>query len=52
MYILLLLIIHNSTPTVTSLNFESQGSCLKALNSALEFENKDTKIKARCVKND
>jgi hypothetical protein len=52
MYILLLLIIHNATPTVTSLNFESQGSCLKALNSALEFENKDTKIKARCIKND
>ena len=52
MYILLLLLIHKGTPTVTNLTFETQSSCLKALNTVLEFENKDTAIKARCVKND
>ncbi len=52
MYILLLFLIHKGTPTITSLNFDSHSACLKALNTALEFENKDTTIKARCIKND
>jgi hypothetical protein len=52
MYILLLLLIHNGRPSITSLKFENQTACFKALNSVLEFENKDTTIKARCIKND
>lgn len=52
MYILLLLLVYKGTPTITNLAFESQSSCLKALNTSLEFENKDTIIKARCIKND
>jgi hypothetical protein len=52
MYILLLLLIHKGTPSVTNLNFDSHSACLKALNTVLEFENKDTAIKARCIKND
>jgi hypothetical protein len=52
MYILLLLLIHKGNPTVSNLKFENQTACLKALNTALEFENKDTIIKARCIKND
>jgi hypothetical protein len=39
-------------PTISSLNFESQAGCLKALNTVLDFENKETIIKARCIKND
>lgn len=52
MYILLLLLIHKGNPTVSSLKFENQTACLKALNTTLEFETKDTTIKARCIKND
>ena len=52
MYILLLLLIHKGNPTVTSLEFNNQTACLKALNTVLDFENKNTTIKARCVKND
>lgn len=52
MYILLLLFIHKGQPTITNLKFENQAACFKALSTVLEFENKDTTIKARCIKND
>lgn len=52
MYILLLFLVHKGVPSVTSLEFESHTSCLRALNTTLEFENAHTTIKARCIKND
>jgi hypothetical protein len=52
MYILLLLLTHFGRPSLASLKFENQASCLKAINTVLEFEDKNTTIKARCVKND
>jgi hypothetical protein len=52
MYILLLFLVHKGVPTVTSLEFHNQAACLKALSAALDFENKNTTIRARCVKNE
>lgn len=52
MYILLLLLTYKGQPNVTNLQFQNQTACFKALNTILEFENKDITIKARCIKND
>lgn len=52
MYILLLLLVYKGQSNLTSLKFENQTACFKALNTVLEFENKDIIIKARCIKND
>jgi hypothetical protein len=48
---LILLIIVNSSPSVTHIQFESEMSCLVAINKILDFEDKKKIfVKARCVK--
>jgi len=51
MTILILLALSNNIPTITSIEFDSYSSCLKALNSIIETEDKTKKIlfKGRCV---
>jgi hypothetical protein len=49
MYVLVLITMINTHVSVTTTDFESNAACLKAINAALDLEDREIKIKARCV---
>jgi hypothetical protein len=49
MYVLVLIVMVNSSISVTTTNFKSSATCLSAINSALQLESSSIAIKARCV---
>lgn len=50
MYILILMIISKGIVSTEAIKFTSESNCLQAIQVAIEMENKDMKIKARCLK--
>lgn len=49
MFVLILIVTANTHVSITTADFDSSAACLKAINTALDLEDREVKIKARCV---
>jgi hypothetical protein len=49
MFVLILVVMVNTHVSVTTSDFESSAACLKAISTALDLEDREVKIKAKCV---
>jgi hypothetical protein len=49
MFVLILIVTANTHVSVTATDFEDSAACLKAISTALDLEDREVKIKAKCV---
>lgn len=49
MFMLILIVTVNTHVSVTTTEFESSAACLKAISTAIDLEDREVKVKAKCV---
>lgn len=49
MFVLVMIVMVNTHVSVTTTKFDSNTACLKAINAALDLEDSNVKIKAKCI---